>query len=362
MLYNLLVPLSGHYSFFNVFRYLTFRSGGAVFTALILTFYFGPKIIRRLKSKQAEGQPIRLDGPESHLLTKKGTPTMGGVMILLSVLVSTLLWSDLANPYIWVLMGVTLGFGAVGFVDDYLKLTRRNTKGLSSRRKMVWQAVISLIAGYAIQSISSPNLAGQIAVPFFKNVLVDAGMLYLPFVLIVMVGASNAVNFTDGLDGLVIVPIMIVSGCFALIAYLVGNAVFANYLQLHFVPGSGELAVFCSALVGASLGFLWFNAPPAQVFMGDTGSLACGGALGAISVIAHHELVLAIIGGLFVVEALSVIIQVVSFKTTGKRVFKMAPIHHHFEKIGWKEPTIVIRFWIVACIFALLGLSTLKLR
>lgn len=362
MLYNLLVPLSAQYGFLNVFRYLTFRSGGAVFTALFIAFYCGPKIIRWLKSKQAEGQPIRLDGPESHLLTKKGTPTMGGVMILLSVLLSTLLWADLTNPYIWIVMAVMLSFGAIGFVDDYLKLTKRNTKGLSSRRKLVFQAVISLIAGYVIESIAPANLSGQIAIPFFKNVLMDAGILYIPFVLIVMVGASNAVNFTDGLDGLVIVPIMIVSGCFALIVYLVGNAVFANYLQLHFVPGSGELAVFCSALIGASLGFLWFNAPPAQVFMGDTGSLACGGALGAISVIARHEFVLAIIGGLFVIEALSVIIQVVSFKTTGKRVFKMAPIHHHFEKMGWKEPTIVIRFWIIACIFALLGLATLKLR
>ncbi len=362
MLYNLLVQFSAQFGPFNLFRYLTFRSGGAVFTALILSFYFGPKIIRWLKSKQSEGQPIRLDGPESHLLTKKGTPTMGGVMILLSVVVSTLLWADLTNPYIWLVIVVTLGFGAIGFVDDYMKLTKKNPKGLSSRRKLVFQAVISVLAGYIIESIAPANLAGQITVPFFKNVLLDAGILYIPFVMIVMVGASNAVNFTDGLDGLVIVPIMIVSGCFALIAYLVGNAVFANYLQLHFVPGSGELAVFCSALVGASLGFLWFNAPPAQVFMGDTGSLACGGALGAISVITRHEFVLSIIGGLFVMEALSVIIQVISFKTTGKRVFKMAPIHHHFEKLGWKEPTIVIRFWIIACIFALLGLATLKLR
>ena len=362
MLYNLLVPYAVEFGPFNLFRYLTFRSGGAVFTSLILSFCFGPKIIRWLKSKQAEGQPIRLDGPESHLLTKKGTPTMGGVMILLSVVFSTLLWADITNAYIWLVLAVTLGFGAIGFADDYLKLTKRNPKGLSSRRKLIFQAAIALTAGYIIEAIAPNNLAGQIAIPFFKNVLVDAGILYIPFAMVVMVGASNAVNFTDGLDGLVIVPIMIVAGCFALIAYLVGNAVFANYLQLHFVPGSGELAIFCSALVGASLGFLWFNAPPAQVFMGDTGSLACGGALGCISVIARHEFVLAIIGGLFVIEAMSVIIQVVSFKTTGKRVFKMAPIHHHFEKLGWKEPTIVIRFWIIACIFALLGLATLKLR
>ena len=362
MLYNLLVPYAKDFGPFNLFRYLTFRSGGAVFTALIISFWAGPKIIRWLKSKQSEGQPIRLDGPESHLLTKKGTPTMGGVMILFAIVVSTLLWADITNVYIWIVLAVTLGFGAIGFADDYLKLTKKNPKGLSSRRKLVFQAIISLIAGYIIESIAPPHLAGQIAVPFFKNLLIDAGIMYIPFVLVVMVGASNAVNFTDGLDGLVIVPILLVSACFALIVYLVGNAMFANYLQLHFVPGSGELAIFCASLIGASLGFLWFNAPPAQVFMGDTGSLACGGALGAISVIARHEFVLAIIGGLFVIEAMSVIIQVVSFKTRGKRVFKMAPIHHHFEKIGWKEPTIVIRFWIIACIFALLGLSTLKLR
>jgi len=362
MLYNLLVPLAGIFEPFNLFRYLTFRSGGAVFTALIISFLIGPKVIRWLKSKQAEGQPIRLDGPESHLVTKKGTPTMGGVMILLSVTISTLLWADLTNPYIWIVLLVTIGFGAIGFADDFLKLTKRNSKGLSSRKKMFWQAVVSIIAAMAIEALAPTNLAGQVAIPFFKNILIDAGFLYIPFVLIVMIGASNAVNLTDGLDGLAIVPIMIVAGCFSLIAYLVGNAVFAKYLELHYVPGVGEIAVFCSALVGASLGFLWFNAPPAQVFMGDTGSLAFGGSLGAISVITRHEFVLAIIGGLFVMEAVSVIIQVASFKMTGKRVFKMAPIHHHFEKIGWKEPTIVIRFWIIACIFALLGLSTLKLR
>ena len=362
MLYNLLVPLAKEYSLLNLFTYLTFRSGGAVLTALVLSFYFGPKIIRWLKSKQAEGQPIRLDGPESHLVTKKGTPTMGGVMILLAVSLSTLLWADLSNPYVWIILLATLGFGAIGFVDDYLKLTKRNSKGLSSRRKFLYQIVISLLTAIAVQQVAPPMLAQQIAVPFFKNILLDAGAFYAVFVLVVMVGSSNAVNLTDGLDGLAIVPIMIVAGCFALITYLVGNAVFANYLQLHFIPGSGELAVFCASLVGASLGFLWFNAPPAQVFMGDTGSLAFGGSLGAISVVTKHEFVLAIIGGLFVMEALSVMIQVASFKMTGKRVFKMAPIHHHFEKCGWSEPTIVIRFWIIACIFALLGLATLKLR
>jgi phospho-N-acetylmuramoyl-pentapeptide-transferase len=362
MLYNLLFPYAHDFELFNLFRYLTFRSGGAVFTALILSFYSGPKIIRWLKSKQAEGQPIRLDGPESHLLTKKGTPTMGGVMILLAVSVSTLLWADLSNPYVWIVLMVTLGFGAIGFADDFLKLTKRNTKGLSSRHKMLLQMLIAIAAATAVQYVAPPALRDQLAVPFFKHLLIDIGFMYIPFVVIVMIGSSNAVNLTDGLDGLAIVPIMIVAGCFALITYLVGNVKFADYLQLHYVAGAGELAVFCAALVGASLGFLWFNAPPAQVFMGDTGSLAFGGSLGIISVISKHEFVLAILGGLFVIEAVSVIIQVASFKLTGKRVFKMAPIHHHFEKLGWKEPTIVIRFWIIACIFALMGLATLKLR
>jgi phospho-N-acetylmuramoyl-pentapeptide-transferase len=362
MLYHLLVPLAEQYSVFNIFRYLTFRSGGAVFTALLLSFFIGPKIIRWLKAKHSEGQPIRLDGPESHLLTKKGTPTMGGVMILFSVGFSTIVWSDLANPYIWIVLLVMFGFGIIGFRDDYLKLTKRNTKGLSSRMKLFWQALISLVAVVAIQYVAVEGLASHVAVPFFKNILIDAGWFYIPFALVVMIGASNAVNLTDGLDGLVTVPVLIVAGCFALIAYLVGNVKFADYLQLHYVRDSGELAIFCSALIGGCLGFLWFNAPPAKVFMGDTGSLALGGALGTISVITKHEFVLAIVGGLFVIEALSVIIQVASFKMTGKRVFRMAPIHHHFEKKGWSEPTVVIRFWIISCIFALLGLATLKLR
>lgn len=362
MLYNLLAPLAEQSVFFNLFRYLSFRSAGAVFTALIISFIIGPKIIRWLKSKQAEGQPIRLDGPESHLLTKKGTPTMGGVMILLAVSVSTLLWADLRNAYVWIVLLVTIGFGSIGFYDDYLKLTKRNSKGLSSRNKMAAQIFISLCAVVAIESMSPAGLRTHVAFPFFKNLLVDFGIFYPIFAIVVLVGASNAVNLTDGLDGLAIVPIMIAAACFALIAYLVGNTNFSGYLQLHYVPGSGELAVFCAAIVGASLGFLWFNAPPAMVFMGDTGSLAFGGALGCISVIAKHEIVLAIIGGLFVLEAVSVIIQVASFKLTGKRVFKMAPIHHHFEKLGWQEPTIVIRFWIIALVLALIGLTTLKLR
>jgi phospho-N-acetylmuramoyl-pentapeptide-transferase len=362
MLYNLLYPLAHEFGPLNLFRYLTFRSGGAVLTSLIMTFMIGPAIIRWLKSKQKDGQPIREDGPASHLVTKKGTPTMGGVMILLSVVVSTLLWADITNHYVWIVLFVTVGYGLVGFGDDYLKLTKRNSKGLPGKLKLLLQFIIGLVAAIWIHHIATPQMATHLAVPFFKGVLIDLGILYFVFVMLVMVGASNAVNLTDGLDGLAIVPIMITAGCFLLIAYLVGNAKFADYLQVHHVPGSGELAVFCAALVGASLGFLWFNAPPAQVFMGDTGSLAFGGSLGVVSVIIKHELVLAIIGGLFVAEAVSVILQVASFKMTGKRIFKMAPLHHHFEKLGWQESTIVIRFWIVACIFALIGLSTLKLR
>jgi phospho-N-acetylmuramoyl-pentapeptide-transferase len=362
MLYNLLVPLADQYGLFNIFRYLSFRSAGAVFTALLISFLTGPGIIRWLKRKQAEGQPIRPDGPESHLATKKGTPTMGGVMILLAVTTSTLLWADISNIYIWIVLLVTAGFGFVGFLDDYMKLTRRSHMGFAGRYKIIIQVVVVATAVLAIEHASPAAVATHVAVPFFKQLLLDCGVFYLPFALCVIVGSSNAVNLTDGLDGLAIVPVMITAACFALISYIVGNAVFANYLFLSHIPGSGELAVFCAALVGAGLGFLWFNAPPAMVFMGDTGSLAMGAGLGTISVITKHEIVLAIIGGLFVLEAVSVIVQVASFKLTGKRVFRMAPIHHHFEKLGWKEPTIVIRFWIIASILALVGLTTLKLR
>ena len=362
MLFNLLAPLADEAPIFNLFRYLTFRSGGAVMTALVISFVMGPHIIRWLKQKQREGQPIRLDGPESHLLTKKGTPTMGGVLILLALVLSTLLWADLRNGYVWVTLWVTIGFGLIGFGDDYLKLTRRSSRGLPARFKLAAQVAVGLVAALAIVWLTPEPLDTSLAVPVFKDLLIDLGWVFLVMAVFVMVGASNAVNLTDGLDGLAIVPVMIVGGAFALITYLVGNAVFADYLQLHYVPGSGELAVFCAALVGASLGFLWFNAPPAMVFMGDTGSLSVGGALGAMSVIAKHEIVLAIIGGLFVLETVSVIVQVVSFKLTGKRVFRMAPLHHHFEKKGWAEPTIVIRFWIIASILAIVGLSTLKLR
>ncbi len=362
MLFNLLTPLSDEFLVFNLFRYLTFRSGGAVLTALIISFVLGPRIIAWLRRVQKEGQPIREDGPESHLVAKAGTPTMGGVLILLAISISTLLWADLTNGYVWAILIITVGFGLIGFTDDYLKLTHRSSKGLSGRIKLLAQILISLAATLWIMDISPNTMSQHLAVPFFKDLLLNLGWFFVGVAIFVMVGASNAVNLTDGLDGLAIVPVMIAAACFGFIAYLVGNAVFANYLQIHFVPGTGELAVFCASLVGASLGFLWFNAPPAMVFMGDTGSLSCGGALGGIAVITKHELVLAIIGGVFVLETVSVIVQVASFKLTGRRVFRMAPLHHHFEKKGWHEPTIVIRFWIIASILALAGLATLKLR
>ncbi len=362
MLYNLLVPFIGEFGPLNLFRYLTFRTGGAVLTALFISFLIAPALIDFLRMKQSEGQPIRLDGPEGHLLTKKGTPTMGGFLILLALTGSTMLWADLTSGYIWIVLVVTIGFGLIGFLDDFLKVTKRNSRGLPSRLKLLAQIVIAALAAAWIIYLTREPISTGLAVPMVKSVLLDLSWFFLPFAVLVIVGASNAVNLTDGLDGLAIVPVMIASGCFALIAYLAGNAVFANYLQINHVPGTGEIAVFCGALCGAGLGFLWYNAPPARVFMGDTGSLSLGGALGTISVITKHELVLMIIGGLFVLETVSVIVQVASFKLTGRRVFRMAPLHHHFEKKGWAESTIVIRFWIIASILALVGLSTLKLR
>lgn len=362
MLFHLLTPLADQFALFNVFRYLTFRTGGAVITALVVSFVIGPPLIRMLRKRQTEGQPIREDGPESHLLTKRGTPTMGGFLILAALLVSTLLWADLGNGFIWVALLVTVSYGAIGFLDDFRKVVYRDSKGLPGKGKLLLQVAIALSAALWITELTPPDLRNMLAVPFFKDLLLNLGAAYTLLAIVVVVGASNAVNLTDGLDGLAIVPVMIATGVFALIAYLAGNAIFSNYLQIHYVPGAGELAVFCGALVGAGLGFLWFNAPPARVFMGDTGSLSLGGALGAMSVITKHELVLAIVGGLFVLETVSVIVQVVSFKLTGRRVFRMAPLHHHFEKKGWAESTIVIRFWIIASILALAGLSTLKLR
>ncbi len=362
MLYHFLVPYSDQLQFLNVFRYLTFRTGGSIVTAMVVCFVFGPAFIRGLKNKQAEGQPIREDGPQSHIIEKQGTPTMGGFLILISMFIATLLWADLSNQYVWVVLLVTGGFGMIGFADDYQKVTSRSTKGVSGKARLLMEFAIAGIATWWITQISPSDAAGTLAIPFIKDFLVDLGWFFVPFGAFVIVGASNAVNLTDGLDGLAIVPVMIAAASFALIAYLVGNAVFADYLQVNFVRGTGELTVFCGALIGAGLGFLWFNAPPAMVFMGDTGSLSLGGAIGAISGATKHELVLAIIGGLFVLEAVSVIVQVASFKMTGKRVFRMAPIHHHYEELGWAESTIVIRFWIIAFILALIGLSTLKLR
>jgi phospho-N-acetylmuramoyl-pentapeptide-transferase len=357
-----LIEFSDKISVFNVFRYITFRTGGAVVTALVFVFLFGPSIINLLRLRQGKGQPIRPDGPKTHLVSKIGTPTMGGLMILSGVLVSTLLWANPLNPYVWIVLGVTAGFGLIGFYDDYLKVTKQSHDGFSGRVRLAIEFVVAGAAGIAIYALGHGTIATSLVFPFFKELVVDLGWLFLPFTAFVIVGAGNAVNLTDGLDGLAIVPVMIAAASFGMIAYLAGNVVFANYLQIHYVAGTGELAVLCGAVLGASLGFLWFNAPPASIFMGDTGSLALGGLLGSVAVVTKHEIVLAVIGGLFVLEAVSVIVQVVSFKLTGRRVFKMAPIHHHFEQLGWTEAQIVIRFWIVSVVLALAGLSALKLR
>ena len=362
MLPDLLTPYADIFQPFNLFNYITFRTGGAVMTALILSLLCGDKFILWLKSQQKEGQPIRADGPETHLLTKAGTPTMGGLLILGCFVISTLLWVPLSNPYLWPVLLVTVTFGIIGGVDDWLKLKKRSSAGMSSRQKLLFQTGAALLAVLVFIELSPDELRYGLALPFIKNSLLYLGILYLPFAVFVIVGASNAVNLTDGLDGLAIVPVMIVAACFGLIAYLSGNVNFAEYLQIHHVSGTGDLATLLGALIGAGLGFLWFNAPPAKVFMGDTGSLALGGSLGAVAVATRHELVLAIAGGLFVVETISVVLQVASFKLTGKRIFLMAPLHHHFEKKGWAESTIVIRFWIISVILALLSLSTLKLR
>ena len=346
---------------FNLFRYITFRAGAAFFSALVFGFLFGRPLIVLLRRRQGKGLPIRDDGPESHL-AKAGTPTMGGLLILSAILVSTLLWARLDNPYIWVVLFVTYGFGLIGFADDYAKVTKQNTKGVSSRMRMLLGLLIAAFAGGMAAYVHPADLTNQLAFPVFKNTLLNLGWFFVPFAMVVIVGAANAVNLTDGLDGLAIMPVMIAAGTLGVIAYAVGRSDFTEYLGVHYVPGTGEILIFTAALIGGGLGFLWYNAPPAAVFMGDTGSLALGGALGAIAVVTKHEIVLAIVGGLFVVEALSVIIQVAYFKRTGKRVFLMAPIHHHFEKKGWAEPQIVIRFWIISLILALIGLATLKLR
>jgi phospho-N-acetylmuramoyl-pentapeptide-transferase len=365
MLYEWLAPYADQFQIFNLFNYITFRTGGALMTAMIIAFILGPRMINLLRAKQGKGQPIREDGPESHIIQKAGTPTMGGLLILVSVVISTLLWGNLHSPFLWTVFMVTVGYGCIGFYDDYLKVSRQNPKGFSGKIKLLLEFGIAAIACYILTKSfaqSPPDFATGLAVPMLKDYWINLGIFFIPFGCFVIVGASNAVNLTDGLDGLAIVPVMIACMSLAFIAYLVGNYNFSEYLGVPFVRGSAEVTIFLGAIVGAGLGFLWYNAPPAMVFMGDTGSLALGGALGSAAVAIKHEIVLAIIGGLFVLEAVSVIVQVASFKLTGKRVFRMAPIHHHFEKKGWAEPTIVIRFWIIAIILALIGLSTLKLR
>jgi len=361
MLYHLLYQFSEQHSFLNLFRYITFRSGGALLTSLTFSFFIIPLVIQIQKNRELS-QPIRELGPETHH-KKAGTPTMGGVAMLIALFFSTLIWSDLTNTYIWIVLFVTVIFGFLGFADDYLKVKKKNSKGIRGKAKLAVQILTSLIAFYFVYINSPSGFQSVLTFPFFKNFMLDLGLFYFAFATIVIVGSSNAVNLTDGLDGLVTIPLALVAGCFAAIVYLVGSSKFANYLQIIYVPDTAELTIFCAALVGSCLGFLWFNAPPAEIFMGDTGSLSLGGSLGIISVITKHEILLAIVGGIFVIEALSVIIQVYYFKFTGgKRFFKMAPIHHHFEKCGWSETKVVVRFWIVAIIFAIIGLSTLKVR
>ncbi|WP_299924092.1 phospho-N-acetylmuramoyl-pentapeptide-transferase [uncultured Pelagimonas sp.] len=356
-----LTELSDGGDLFNLFRYITFRAGGAFLTALIFGFLFGRPLINVLRKKQGKGQPIRDDGPEGHFV-KAGTPTMGGLLIIGALVTSTLLWARLDNPFVWMVLFVTIAYAAIGFADDYAKVSKQNTDGVSGKIRLVLGFVIAGIAAYWAAQYHPEALANKLALPIFKDTLINLGYLFIPFSIIVIVGAANAVNLTDGLDGLAIMPVMIATSTLGIIAYAVGRVDFTEYLDVHYVPGTGEILVFAAGVVGGGLGFLWYNAPPAAVFMGDTGSLALGGALGAIAVATKHELVLAIVGGLFVVEALSVIIQVLYFKRTGKRVFLMAPIHHHYEKKGWAEPQIVIRFWIISLILAIIGLATLKVR
>ncbi|KQY27049.1 phospho-N-acetylmuramoyl-pentapeptide-transferase [Rhizobium sp. Root482] len=362
-----LVELADHFQFFNLFRYITFRTGASLFTSALIVFLFGPRMISSLRVRQGRGQPIRADGPQTHF-KKAGTPTMGGLMILAGIVGSSLLWADLSSVYVVSTLLVTLGFGAIGFYDDYLKVTKQSDKGFSGKARLGLEFLIAAIAVFfmmraaLLAGAAGSTFGSSLTFPFLKDFTLNLGYFFILFGGFVIVGAGNAVNLTDGLDGLAIVPVMIAAASFGVIAYLAGNAVFANYLQIHFVPGTGELAVILGAVIGAGLGFLWFNAPPAAIFMGDTGSLALGGLIGTVAVATKHEIVMIIIGGLFVIETLSVIIQVFWFKRTGRRVFLMAPIHHHFEKKGWTESQVVIRFWIIAVILAMIGLSTLKLR
>ena len=361
MLFSLFSSLVDTFSFFNVFKYLTVRTGLSMFTSMIVVFIVGNPLINYFSSKQIHN-PIRDDGPSEHIIKKIGTPTMGGLMILLGVFSGVLLWGDLSNPYNWFLIFIAASFGLLGAYDDYKKIKKNNSTGISSKFKILIQIILALIGIIIIYFFSESDEINKLYFPFFKNLVINLGWFFVPFYLFVLVGSSNAVNLTDGLDGLATVPVMLVAACFAFISYVAGNVVFSEYLKIPYIEGVGEASIFCGSIIGACLGFLWFNAPPAKIFMGDTGSLALGGSLGAVGIITKHEIVLAITGGLFVLEAISVIAQVISFKLTGKRIFKMAPIHHHFEKKGWPESTVVIRFWIISIILALIGLATLKLR
>ena len=361
MLYNVLISLVDQFSALNVFRYLTFRTGLSVISSMVIVFLIGGPFIKFIESHKITG-PIREDGPLEHIIKKVGTPTMGGVLILIGILFGTLLWADLSNRYVWVLLMVATSFGLLGAADDYLKIKYKNSRGISSKMKIFFQIILSLVAILLLMKIENHEHLTNLYFPFFKNLVLNLGIFFIPFCVFIIVGSSNAVNLTDGLDGLATVPVILVATSFAFICYVVGNPVFSNYLQIPYIENVGEVSISCGSIMGSCLGFLWFNAPPAKIFMGDTGSLALGGSLGAISITAKHEIVLAIIGGLFVLETTSVVIQVISYKLTGKRIFRMAPIHHHFEKKGWAESTIVIRFWIISIILALIGLATLKLR
>ena len=361
MLYSFLISLIDQFSALNVFRYLTFRTGLSVMSSMIIVFIIGGPFIKFIESHKITG-PIRDDGPMDHIIKKIGTPTMGGLLILIGILFGTLLWADLNNSYIWILLMVATSFGLLGAVDDYLKIRHSNSRGIPSRIKIILQIILSLIAIFLLMEFGDNNHLKNLYFPFFKNLVFHLGVFFITFALFLIVGASNAVNLTDGVDGLATVPVMLVALSFTFICYVVGNTVFSDYLQIPYIADIGEASIFCGSIVGSCLGFLWFNAPPAKIFMGDTGSLSLGGSLGAVSIISKHEIVLGIIGGLFVLETASVIIQVLSFKLTGKRVFMMAPLHHHFEKKGWAESTVVIRFWIISIILALIGLATLKLR
>jgi phospho-N-acetylmuramoyl-pentapeptide-transferase len=361
VLYSFLNSLVEQFSALNVFRYLTFRTGLSVISSMTIVFLIGGSFIKFIELHKITG-PIRDDGPIDHVIKKSGTPTMGGILILIGILFGTLLWADLSNPYIWVLLMVATSFGSLGAIDDYLKIKHNNSKGISSWMKFILQIILSLFAILLLIKFGNNEHLKNLYFPFFKNIVVHLGLFFIPFSIFIIVGSSNAVNLTDGLDGLATVPVMLAALSYTLICYVVGNSVFSEYLQIPYVANAGEAAIFCGSIVGACLGFLWFNAPPAKIFMGDTGSLSLGGSLGAVSIIAKHEIILGIIGGLFVLETASVIIQVVSFKLTGKRIFMMAPLHHHFEKKGWAESTVVIRFWIISIILALIGLATLKLR